>query len=400
MQSNGRRPTVLHVLEAFAGGTERHLLDLVRYLDSFQHVIAAPAKHHGRSTSLAAMAATDAGARVELIDMSRSVDRHNLSAPLLVRDLMRRTQPDIVHAHSSIGGAVARVATLGTGIPLVYTGHGLSRNRWAMRAERVLRDRLDRFIAVSAGERAFAIEHGIADADQIVLIPNGIDLDRSAVPERSLRQTLGIPRGVPLIGCVARLAWQKAPDLFVAASAIVKEHRPDCEFVLIGYGPLQRDVERFAAEKNLGRSFHLVESIVDAADCLAELDVFTLPSRFEGAPYSLLEAMRAGTAVVVTNVPGNRDAVEDGATGLVVPSEDPAALADAILSIVEDRLLRNRLIAGARAGLPRFDVQRMVRATDHLYREVVADQPPSIRVPPPRLSDGRRRHRPRRIAAT
>jgi glycosyltransferase involved in cell wall biosynthesis len=387
--TNEHRPTVLHVLEAFAGGTERHLLDLVRYLDSVEHVIVAPAEHHGRSTSRATQAAREAGARVELIDMSRSADPHNLSAPLRVRALIHRTQPDVLHGHSSIGGAIARLAALGTKIPVVYTGHGLSRNRWAMRTERVLRGRLDRFIAVSAGERDFAIQHGITTDEQSVVIPNGIDLDPAPSSSRSLRRMLNIAPSAPMIGCIARLASQKAPDLFVAASAIVMERRPDAHFILIGYGPLQRDVEQLALEKGLGSSFHLVDGLVDAAECLSEFDVFTLPSRFEGAPYSLLEAMRAGTPVVVTNVVGNRDTVQDGVTGLIVPPEDAPALADAIVRVLDDRVLAEYLVSGARAGLPRFDVHSMVQATERVYGEL-CDLPLRRRRPPVGYADWRK----------
>jgi glycosyltransferase involved in cell wall biosynthesis len=365
------RPTVLHVLEAFAGGTERHLIDLVRNLDSFQHVIVVPAEHHGRSTGPATQQAVDAGARVEIVAMSRSADWHNLAAPLFVRAIIRRLKPDLVHGHSSIGGVVARSATIGTGIPVLYTGHGLSRNPWALRAERALRHHYDRFIAVSAGEREFALQSGIADADQIVVIPNGID-DRESTEssEHRLRGMLDLSPTVPVIGSVARLAAQKAPDVFIAAAAIVKARRPDAHFVLIGYGPLQTDVERLALETGLGSNFHLIDKLANARDCLSEFDIFTLPSRFEGAPYSLLEAMRAGTPVVVTDVAGNRDAVRDGRTGLVVPPDDPAALADALLKLMDDDSLRERLASGARAALPQFDLASMVRATERVYGEL------------------------------
>jgi glycosyltransferase involved in cell wall biosynthesis len=370
MRVDDPRPTVLHVLEAFAGGTERHLIDLVRNLNSVRHVIVVPAEHHGRSTLPAAQQARDAHADVEFITMSRSLDWHNLTATLRLRAVIRRVEPDLVHGHSSIGGVVARLATAGTGIPVVYTGHGLSRNPIAMRAERALRGRLDRFIAVSAGERDFAIENRIATADQIVVIPNGIDPEPPVASEPRLRRMLGLPPSVPLVGCVGRLAAQKAPDVFLAGSAIVRASRPEAHFVLIGYGPLQPDVERLVREKGLGGSFHLIDKLDRASECLPELDIFALPSRFEGAPYSLLEAMRSGTPVVVTDVAGNRDTVVNARTGLVVPPDDPAALAEAIIRLMNDEALCRQLAAGARDSLAGFDLDTMVRVTERVYGEL------------------------------
>src|SRR5438128_1667964 len=145
------KPRVLHVLEAFAGGTERHLLDLVRHVEDFDHLIAVPSNHHGRSTARAAAMAQDAGARVVLVEMGRSgVGALNIEALVRLRNVIQAQGPDVIHGHSSIGGALARMAVLPTRVPVVYTPHAVSRTPWATAVERMLRGRADRFIAVSA----------------------------------------------------------------------------------------------------------------------------------------------------------------------------------------------------------------------------------------------------------
>jgi glycosyltransferase involved in cell wall biosynthesis len=366
---------VLHVLEAFAGGTERHLLDLVRHVDGFEHVIAVPSQHLGRSTARAMHAASAAGARVEPVEMGRSgAAVLNLSAFLRLRGLIDDLAPGVVHGHSSIGGALARMATATTGVPLVYTPHGLSRARWATTVERLLRHRIDRFIAVSPSERDFALAHAVVRPGRVVVIPNGIDLEPPPAPDQSLRERLQIPGGVPLIGCCARLNWQKAPEVFVAAAALVSRALPEARFLLVGSGPLKPSIDHAVQDARLSHRFHLLPSLDNAAASLPELDAFALPSRFEGAPYTPLEAMRAGVPVIVSDAAGNRDTVDSGVSGLVVPTDDPVRLAEAIVAVIEDPGLRERLIQGGRTALERFDVRRMAAATRRVYEDVLDER--------------------------
>jgi len=368
-----RAGTVLHVLEAFAGGTERHLLDLVRHVEGYDHVLAVPSRHHGRSTAGAVRRAELAGARVEIVEMGRAgAGAPNLAALVRLRRLIDRLAPDLVHGHSSIGGALARVAAAPVEVPVLYTPHGLSRSRWALGVERLLGGRAERLIAVSASERNFALRHGIARAERIVVIPNGLELRPPAPPVRGLRERLGIPDGVPLVGCCARLAWQKAPEVYVAAAALAARELPAAHFVLVGSGPLRQAVERAIARAGLAPRFHLLSGLDDAAASMGELDAYVLPSRFEGGPYTPLEAMRAGVPVVVTDVDGNRDTVAHGRSGLIVPAEDPTALAHAMIAVLRDAALSERLVRGAREELPRFDVRRMARMTARVYAELLA----------------------------
>src|SRR5205085_154894 len=118
------------------------------------------------------------------------------------------------------------------------TPHGLSRARWATALERMLRGRVDRFIAVSPSERDFAVRRALVSPERVVVIPNGIELAPPRAPAQSLRDLLDVPGDVPLVGCVARLTWQKAPEVYVAAAGLVARHLPQARFVLIGSGPL------------------------------------------------------------------------------------------------------------------------------------------------------------------
>jgi len=187
-----------------------------------------------------------------------------------------------------------------------------------------------------------------------------------------VRAHLGLPPEAPLVGAVGRLVPQKAPLDFVAACRLVAARLPAAHFVLVGSGPLAADVARTAgSDAVLAGRFHMVGHVPGAAGVLAQLDVCAQVSRYEGGPYVPLEAMDAGTPVVVSDAVGNRDLVEDGESGLVVPVGDVVALSDAISRVLEDAGLRASLSAAATERLRAlFDVRTMASALVDLYREL------------------------------
>ncbi len=267
---------------------------------------------------------------------------------------------------------MARLATIGTGIPTVYTPHALSRSRLALAAELALRRRAARMIAVSESEREFALRNRIADEGRTVVIHNGVELTPPPPLAQALRTLLGVGQDVPLIGSVGRLTRQKAPEVFIAACELVGRQLTDAHFVLIGVGAQHTELVSTLRGTTIESRFHLVPWLPNAAAAMSELDVFASSSRFEGAPYTPLEAMRAGTPVVVTDVPGNRDVVRGDENGLVVPPDSPAELADAIYRLLSDDLLRTRLARNAKGTVARCDVRAMAEATCSVYRELLA----------------------------
>jgi glycosyltransferase involved in cell wall biosynthesis len=240
-----------------------------------------------------------------------------------------------------------------------------------VRVERALGARTDRIVAVSPSEAALIGRLGIAPDDRVATITNGVDLVHSPQPELDLRSSLGVAPGTPLVGTVTRLVRQKAPELFIRAAAIVARTCPDAHFVLVGSGPLRARVEIEAELTGLRDRFHLVPVLPYAGLTMGQLDVFVLASRFEGCPYSPLEAMRAGTPVVLSDVVGNRDVIEPGVSGLLVPADDPTALASGVSAALTDQNLRSVLVSGARDRLRRrFDVRLMGMALGALYSDL------------------------------
>ena len=381
--------TVLHVLEALRGGTSRHVVDVVTHAAGVDHHVAVPRPDDDNPESgavpdrgaLAAMQA--AGATVHFVGMRRRPwDPANAAALADLRRLVRDIGPSVLHGHSSVGGALARLArlaraTLPAGGPyapgpprVAYTPNGLATGRPYEVVERSLGPLTDRLVAVSDSEADRARALRLVAPERLVVIPNGIDVE-PAPPGPDLRSQLGLDAASPLVGSVARLVPQKDPVTFVRVCAAVARQVPAAHFLLIGMGPLQAEVDAEVARCGLAARWHRLGHVERAAAVLGQLDVFVLASAFEGAPYTPLEAMRAATPVVLSDVVGNRDAVEDGVSGRLRPAGDVAGLADAVTALLTDPEAAARVgEAGRQRVRDRFDVRVMGARLAELYDEL------------------------------
>lgn len=363
-------PRVVHVLEAVSAGCARHLEDLVLSTPGVEHTVVCPRERRGDVTDTGAIETIRAaGVPVHHVDMRRSATsgRNPLAVAAVVR-LARRARADVLHGHSSIGGVVARLAGTALRRPRVYTPNGIAPGRLAEVTERAMGRLTDRFVAVSPSEQALVTDLGLVAADRIRMIPNGIATDPPA--PRSLRAMLDLPAARPIVGFVGRLIAQKAPEVLVDAATILAATRPDTTFVMIGDGPLAADVRARAAASPA--DIRLLSHLDEASAYLTDVDVLALPSRYEGAPYVPLEAMRAGVPVVLTDVTGSRDLVTSGVTGELVPPEDPPALAAAIAGLLADPGRRARIgAAGHDLFVQRYSRVAMGAAHAELYHDVV-----------------------------
>jgi glycosyltransferase involved in cell wall biosynthesis len=370
------RPVVLHVLEAVqaGGGTARHLIDVVGSTPGVVHEVAVPATRPGWPADPAALAALrTVAARVHIVDMRR-VPAHPANARALahLRRLIAARAPAIVHGHSSVGGALARLAATRSHVVSIYTPNGIAAGRLTAAVERWLGRRTDVLVAVSPSEAELAHALGIVPRLGIEIVPNGVALELPPAGA-DLRALAGVPADAPLVGCVARLQPQKNPLALVEAAARITAQRPDVHILLIGEGPLAGDVDAAALRAGLGARWHRIDHVADLAGSLGQLDVLVSCSRFEGAPYAPLEAMRAGTPVVLTDVVGNRDVVEDGQSGLLAPGGDTAALAKGVLSLLADDELRARVVdAGRRRVRDHFDVRAQGEALARVYQRALS----------------------------
>ena len=274
-----------------------------------------------------------AGGKVDLIylpDLQRSLSpRLDFAAIWETFQVIRRIKPDIVHCHSSKGGIVGRVAAKLAGVRKVfYTPHAYAFDspefskpkkrlfilveRWASRLGTT------RTFNVSEGEFHNVLRHRIDKPAKFSVIYNGVP-DVPLPTRAQARTELGldgvVPEGAPVVGCAAWLDARKDPMTFMHIAERIVMRRPDVHFVYIGNGDLTDQVKAFVRDRRLGGNVHVLDYRDDACFLVGAFDVYLLCSLYEGMPYSLVEALRAGVPIAATRTTGNDEVVVPGVNG-------------------------------------------------------------------------------------
>ena len=243
-------------------------------------------------------------------------------------------------------------------------------------AERfVARRMVDSVIVTTSSDHDMLVRHGIVGAERITVVPYGFDLDDFArqVEEGAdrFRPAAAIASDALLVGCVGRLVPIKGHRyLLEALHQLRRSDRvpDDMHLVLVGDGELRHDLELFAKELEVDDIVTFLGARRDMPEIYAALDLLVVPSLNEGTCIVVAEAMAAGVPAVGSAVGGIVDLIENERTGLLVPSRDPSALADALDRLLHDRAARDSFGAAARERvLERFRLEGMVAATSRVY---------------------------------
>lgn len=313
---------------------------------------------------------TLAGVPPEVLGLSKA----NPFGLVRLRRQLADARPDLVHAHLEYSSVLAAAIPAGAGAPVVLhlENDVYLRPRTARLAVRLLVTRVAGYIAISNGVRDSALRAYGARAHRIVVVPPGIDLrrfDRRRVdPAVTAHFRQGASR---VVGTVGRLASQKALHVLLDATPRLLADDPGTRVLLVGDGPLRPTLERHAWRLGVHDAVTFAGHLPDVLPAYSAMDVFVLPSRYEGFGIVFLEAMASGVPVVGTRVIGSQEAVEDGETGLLVAQDDAAALASAVIRLMSDPGLRARIQAAATGKvLQKHTRERTAASTEAFYREL------------------------------
>ena len=307
----------------------------------------------------------------------------DLVALLRLWRFFRRGRWEIVHTHSSKAGILGRLAARLAGVPIIiHTAHGWGFTpeqrppvfRFFVWAERICARISDVIIVVAEEDKKDGLALGIGSVDQYRLIRSGIEVEAYRdvpVTREQARAALDLPADAFVVGSVGRLATQKAPLDLVDGFALLARARPDARLVLVGDGPLRRQVEEHVAAGGLSGRVHLLGLRSDVPRILRAFDVFALTSRWEGLPRVFPQAMAARLPIVATRVDGAADAIIDGENGILVEVGDVAAVGNALLALAEDPARRSRMGVAGFARVDEFSATRMVRELEVLYEELL-----------------------------
>ena len=364
------RPRLLQLLATGGnGGAQESYSGLLLRLDR--------AKYDVRALSLSEGSAVHRLRRLGLaVDVIEEADDD-----AAVRELtlwMRRAEIDLVHAHMYRAEVVGTRAAVAAGVPVIMATVHSSRVRSPedVAALAALTPAMDRLIVPSD-----AIEHKVRlegrDGARFAVIPNGVDLSRfrAPVPACRLRREFGIPGRAPLVGVVARLEAEKGHRHLISAWPAVLDRCPDAWLAIVGEGS---EADALRAQAAALGSAVASRSVFtgrrdDIAAVTADLTVAVLPSLREAQGISILEAMARRVPVVASAVGGVPEVITPGVDGLLVPPADPSALADAIVCLLAEPALRDRIAeAGHRTVAERFSIDAQVKRIEAVYDEELA----------------------------
>jgi glycosyltransferase involved in cell wall biosynthesis len=365
------------------GGVARHVVDLFEGLTprEWEVILCGPAIP---SASLIAAVPAAEPPHVPLA-LTRSIDaRRDVRALLAFARIVRRVRPDVIHAHSSKAGAVARLAKpLNPSVPVLYTPHGYAfagyfeteRERRIYRGIERAMARLARFV-VAVCEAEGRLAASVGPAERVRVVHNGI----GGVPQESgsdpAMQALAA-RG-PLICTLTQLRPGKGVETLIdALPALVAKH-PRVQVAIVGDGGLRQALIERARSLGVGQTVHFLGERPEPFAVLTAAGVFVMTSWAEAFPYVILEAMAAGLPIVASDVGGIAEAIQDGRTGLLVPVRDPQSTADALIALLDDPALGPRLGAQAHeTATRRFSTSRMIDGVTAVYREALSRASPT-----------------------
>jgi glycosyltransferase involved in cell wall biosynthesis len=357
---------VLIVHQPVDGGVGRHLRDLCAGLAERGHQV------------LTCGPEPIAGSRAEhvVLDLRRAVDPlGDVSAVASLARLVRRVKPDIVHAHSSKAGAVARLARPAfPRVPLLYTPHGYAfAGYFPRRLERVAYREAERVLApmaslVSCVCRAEArLAESIGSTRRVRVVHNGVAIPAAGPGDPALE---ALRASGPVISTVTLLRPGKGVETLIDAVPRVLGRHPGAHFVIAGSGEDSKRLQQRAQLAGVGEAVRFLGRVQDPSALLRSSDIFVLPSWAESFPYAVLEAMASGTPVLATRVGGLVEMIDDGRHGLLVDAGSATALAGGLCVLLDDPGIGRAMAEAARARVEReFTLQRMLDGVLSVYAE-------------------------------
>lgn len=376
--TNQKKRKVLHVVEATRAGVGKHVVDLTAWQaenDTDVHVI-----YNTRDLDQNFTRALEANHEIKWtgIDIPRSPNVKFLKVVRLIRKYIEKEGVQIVHGHSSIGGAIARLSSFHLRVRVIYTPNAfLSMDPRAPKLKKIAVKYIERMlshittviIAVSIEEEQH-FQKEIKGRCEIHVVNNGISAAELGNRD-SIRRSYGLKHEDVVVGYVGRLDHQKAPLDLVKTMIEVVNRDDSFKLMLIGDGLLKINTEdALKKSKKLANRTTRID-YANGQQIMAAFDIFVLPSIYEGFPYVVLEAMSNGLPIVTTHESCVKSSVKHGVNGFVTNAGNITALTNHILDLIQNSALRESMGIESAKIISQFSIQNMGQKVCKIYDECI-----------------------------
>ena len=364
LKKDHRRMTILEIVgNSSKGGMENYITKFIEQLPRDQYRIVCICPFESRFTS----DLRELG--VEDVFVTPIEDDPEWRSIQLTVEVARLYKADVLHAHMPKAHVLAGLAGLILEKPVVATIHGMNITAFEQGVALAVKSHL-----ITNCQDAFtqALAMGIP-SERVSLVKNGVDLNlfKSTNPKKELRGKLGLGKGTPLVGFVARLEEEKGPDLFIRVAEHVHKSRPDIHFVIVGEGSMQKKLKESCKKLKLHNHVHFAGWMLDNYDIYNELDILAHTSRSDGTSLAVMEAMACCCPVVGFAIGGVRELIENEITGLVIEKGAWENLANKIIDLFEEpkriELMRSQCVERVHKH---FDVARNTKEVIEIIKEV------------------------------
>jgi len=363
---------ILYIItQADGGGAQKYVLTLAKH---FNGGIAA-----GNEAGKLFIDAQRVGLDTfELQHLKRDIGPwHDLLAVWEIHKLIKLYKPDVVHLNSTKAGILGSFAGIGTKTKIVFTAHGFVFNEplptptkmFYLALEKVASAYRDFIITVSDADKKSALDNKLIAPNKITTVYNGIP-QIEFLTKQQARQELGLDENKIIVGNTSNFYNTKGLDILIQAVSLPDKNPADGQFVIMGKGKLQGEIEQQISKLHLEPKIKLLTNLRQADIYLKAFDIFVLPSRKEGFPFALLEAMQAGLPIVATRVGGIPEAL--GEAGLLVEPENPSALALALNNLITNKNLADQYGQKALDRSKLFTETKMLEQTEKIYGQLLS----------------------------
>ncbi len=356
------------------GGGETHVLDLVSGMDRDKFEVEVLSFTDGEMVDRL----SDLNVKCHIIHTERAFD---FAVWKKVSSLFKERDFDMIHSHGTRAASNTLWSARSQNTPMIYTVHGWSFHPDQGKVVHTLREKSESLLTSKADITINVSNHNKEEGIKLLglkeslVIPNGVDLTRYNIANikdiNSTRSELNIPSDVPVVGFIARFTKQKSPSSFIKAASEILETFPSTIFLMVGDGELKEEAIQLSESLGIKNSFRFPGFRTDVPELLSIIDIYCLPSLWEGLPIGVLEAMSMRKVVVASSVNGTAEIITDGENGFLFKSNHITQLVEKVCLCLSNPSLMEKISEEARRTIEKkYNKTKMVSRVETLYTQV------------------------------